>query len=197
MVVIGWKAAAIEAFDTAARRGAKTDHMIARHAQWMIPHNAVGSAILAVFRKSFLLRIPSMLLWPFFCRGPGDLDSYLFGSEILKMMVADGTAKIVLGDARLLAGVGLVMNRRRLGMAKDEPGDHLSLDADVCIMATGYSRAPQLVLESGNSDALDLGAAAMNREPQKLFLQTFPPEPAVATINTYVLLLSPLERWLT
>lgn len=200
MVVIGGGASAVEALEFAAQEEAAKTVILARSDKWIIPRNPVVDVLLSfnVFGgETFLSWIPELLLKKFFYRDLEDLaptDKGLFtGTPMVNSDVIDkirsGEAEWLRGDIKRFTENGILFNLRGKGVPPGGPGREREIEADIVVMATGYSR-PTL-------NFLPEDSFGEPYSPPNWYLQTFPPNHVSVCANncTYVNAIGSVGNW--
>ncbi|CZT09957.1 related to ACB 4-hydroxyacetophenone monooxygenase [Rhynchosporium agropyri] len=141
--------------------------------------------------------IPELLLKKLFYRDLEDLapsDKGLFtGTPMVNSEVMDkirsGSAEWLRGDILSLTSTGIKFNHRGKGVPTNGPGREKLIEADIIIMATGFSR-PSL-------NFLPEDSFTEPYNPPNWYLQTFPPtHPSVSAINcTYINAIGSVGNW--
>lgn len=200
LVIIGGGASAVEALEFAAHEEAAKTTILARSDKWIIPRNPVVDILLSmnIFGQETVLSwIPELLLKKFFYRDLEDLapsDKGLFtGTPMVNSDVMDkirnGDAAWLRGDIKGFEEKGIRFNKRAKGVPVDGPGHEELVEADIVVMATGYSR-PSLSFLPSDSFVEPYG-------PPNWYLQSFPPQhPSICANNcTYVNGIGSVGNW--
>lgn len=200
MVIIGGGASAVEALEFAAQDEAAKTVILARSDKWIIPRNSVVDVLLSfnIFGgETFLSWIPELLLKRFFYRDLEDLaptDKGLFtGTPMVNSDVMDkirsGEAEWLRGDIKRFTEKGILFNLRGKGVPPGGPGREREIEADIVVMATGYTR-PTL-------NFLPEDSFGEPYNPPNWYLQTFPPNHVSVCANncTYVNAIGSVGNW--
>ncbi|THV06599.1 FAD/NAD(P)-binding domain-containing protein [Dendrothele bispora CBS 962.96] len=150
LVIIGGGASAVEALEFASAEDAEKMTILARSDKWIIPRNAIVDMLLAfnIFgQEIYLSWIPEFLLKCFFYRDLEDLapkkglfmETPMVNSDVLDK-VRDGSASWLRGDIVSFDKTGIWFNQRAKGVPPGGPGKEIHVDADMVIMATGFTR---------------------------------------------------------
>ncbi|PGG96005.1 hypothetical protein AJ79_09772 [Helicocarpus griseus UAMH5409] len=191
VVVIGGGASAIEALEYAVNSGAARIDVLSRSDKWIIPRNVVVNVLLAsnIFGQEISLSwVPEWLLRKFFYRDLSDIspagkgiftDTPMVNSELFDQIRA-GKARWLRGDIICVENEGIRFNHRSQGVPKGGPGHEILVEADIIVMATGFSR-PSLSF-------LPDKVFQPPYNPPSWYLQVFPPQyPSICANNsTYV-----------
>ncbi|KIW04250.1 uncharacterized protein PV09_04555 [Verruconis gallopava] len=193
VVIVGGGASAVEALEFVASANAEKAVVLARSEKWIIPRNPVIDALLSmnVFGgETPFSWIPERLLRVFFYRDLSDLspppgskgiftDTPMVNDDVLEL-VRSGKAEWLRGDVEKFTENGIVFNKRAQGVPKGGPGKEMLVEADIVIMATGYSRPSLRFLPD---DCFEDGY-----EPPNWYMQVFPPKHVEICANncTYV-----------
>ena len=166
---------------------------VAQSEKWIIPRNPVVDAILSlnIFGgETPFSWIPEWILRLFFYRDLRDLapppgskgiftDTPMVNDQVLDL-VREGKADWLRGDIKKVTEHGVLFNKRAQGIPKGGPGREILVEADMIIMATGYTRPslnflPEECFEEGY-------------EPPNWYMQVFPPQHVDICANncTYV-----------
>ncbi|KAI0703404.1 hypothetical protein BC835DRAFT_1410684 [Cytidiella melzeri] len=151
IVVIGSGASAVEAVETALAKGAKKCVVLARQDKWIIPRNIIVDTL--VSSQPFGREMPLSFVWERFItwynyRGVEDLVPKHLGlfegtpvvnDEFLKHVRA-GKCDYVRGDTERLTSRGVRVNVRQRDSKPGDEGQIKEFDADVVVMATGFSK---------------------------------------------------------
>ncbi|CZT43456.1 related to ACB 4-hydroxyacetophenone monooxygenase [Rhynchosporium secalis] len=200
IVIIGGGASAVEALEFASHEEAAKTTILARSDKWIIPRNPVINVLLSfnIFGGETIFSwIPELLLKKLFYRDLEDLapsDKGLFtGTPMVNSEVMDkirsGSAEWLRGDILSLTSTGIKFNHRGKGVPTNGPGREKLIEADIIIMATGFSR-PSL-------NFLPEDSFTEPYNPPNWYLQTFPPtHPSVSAINcTYINAIGSVGNW--
>ncbi|KAF2767668.1 FAD/NAD(P)-binding domain-containing protein [Teratosphaeria nubilosa] len=194
VLVIGGGASAIEALEFVAAEDAKETSVLARSEKWIIPRNPVIDILLSlnIFGSETPLSfIPETLLRLLFYRDLSDLappksshkglftETPMVNTDVLTQ-IRSGKTKWLRGDIKAFTPTGILFSHRAQGVPKNGPGRDELLEADICILATGYER-PSLSF-------LPRECFQPNYDPPNWYLQTFPPgSPQICANNcTYI-----------
>jgi hypothetical protein len=193
VVVIGGGASAVEALEFVATEEAAQTAVLARSEKWIIPRNPIVDILLSlnIFgSETFLSWIPETILRRFFYRDLSSLspppgskgiftETPMVNDQVLDL-VRSGQAEWMRGDIVKFEPNGIRFNQRAQGVPKGGPGRERIIPADLCILATGFTRPslaflPDEVFESPY-------------EPPNWYLQVFPPQHVDICANncTYV-----------
>jgi len=201
MIVIGGGASAVEALEYASAEGADKVYILARSDKWIIPRNAVCNMLLAlnIFgQETFLSFIPEFLLRKLFYRDLEDMaparkglftDTPMVNSDVMALVRA-GKAEWLRCDIERFTHSGVQVNRRERGVRPGGQGRKATIEGDVVVMATGYSRPSLDFLPGSCSDEAPYAAP-------NWYLQTFPPNhPSISCINcTYMGAIGTVGNW--
>lgn len=160
IIVIGGGASAVEALEFAAHEEAAKTFILARSDKWIIPRNPIIDVLLSfnIFGQETMLSwIPELLLKKLFYRDLEDLaptDQGLFtGTPMVNSDVMDkirtGEAEWLRGDIKGFTEKGIRFSVRAKGVPPGGPGRERDVDADIVVMATGYSRPSLNFLPEG------------------------------------------------
>jgi hypothetical protein len=196
VAVIGGGASAVEALEFVASENAEHTYVLARSEKWIIPRNPLIDALLAMNitgSETIFSWIPENILRLFFYRDLKDIsppknsgnglftETPMVNDDVLDL-VRSGKADWLRGDILGYdeSGKGIRFNRRAQGVPKNGPGTEKLIEADMVIMATGYTR-PSLGF-------LPDEVFQEPYDPPNWYLQMFPPEyPEICCNNcTYV-----------
>jgi hypothetical protein len=181
VVVIGGGASAVEALEFVAHEDAEHTNVLARSEKWIIPRNPFVDVLLAcnIFGMETIFSwIPENILRLFFYRDLYDLspprrsgkglfmETPMVNDEVLDL-IRSGKASWLRGDIVEFEENGIRFNHRSHGVPKGGPGREDVVEADICIMATGFQR-PSL-------NFLPKDCFEENYEPPNWYLQVFPP----------------------
>ncbi|PSS05147.1 hypothetical protein BD289DRAFT_358389 [Coniella lustricola] len=200
IAVIGGGASAVEALEFAAAEEADKISILARSDKWVIPRNAIIDTLFAfnIFGQETMFSwIPEKLLKKFFYRDLEDLapankglftDTPMVNSDVMDKIRA-GKAEWVRCDIEEVVENGIKVNRRAQGVPSGGPGREDVIEADMIVLATGFSR-PSLSFLPNDSFEEPYGAP-------NWYLQTFPPShPSVSAINcTYLAGIGSVGNW--
>eukprot|EP01117_Protostelium_nocturnum_P015667 TRINITY_DN6095_c0_g1_i2.p1 TRINITY_DN6095_c0_g1~~TRINITY_DN6095_c0_g1_i2.p1 ORF type:complete len:480 (-),score=174.90 TRINITY_DN6095_c0_g1_i2:108-1547(-) len=168
VVVIGGGASAVEAVETAIKKGSATCDLLTRSDKWIIPRNFFFEAVLSMFpgREILLSKLPEFYLRTFFYRELKDLSprfgvhtsTPVVNSEFLDLL-RSGKATQRRGEVVKMTPNGILFEQRdssdeiifnKIGKAapkvveeraKSSGGNgNKEIQADVVIMATGFER---------------------------------------------------------
>ena len=140
----------IEALELAVQKGANKPIILARSDKWIIPRFTIIDILLALQplgRETWLSFIPEFLLKKFHYRGlerkmaPTQgfyVDTPIVNSDALTS-IRQGKADYLRGDVKDLKTGSVDFNFRKQGQKKGSPGKSLSLEADVIVVATGFT----------------------------------------------------------
>lgn len=196
VVIVGGGASAVEALEFVARENAEHAYVLARSEKWIIPRNPLVDSLLAlnIFGSETIFSwIPEGILRLFFYRDLRDIapppnskkgiftETPMVNDEVLDLIRANKASWLrgdIIGYDE--SGSGILFNKRAQGVPKGGPGSRHLIEADIVIMATGYSRPslsflPKEVFEEPY-------------DPPNWYLQVFPPgHPEICANNcTYV-----------
>lgn len=187
VVIVGGGASGIEALELAVEKQSKSATILARSDKWIIPRATIVDAALAMQpfgRETHLSKIPEFLLRKLHYRDLEEkmaptqgfyVDTPIVNSSALQH-IRQGKADYLRGDIKHLTNDGVEFNFRKRGQKKETPGKHMSIDADVIVIATGFE-VPQI-----NFLPQDLFPEDYTRP--NLYLQVFPIEDvSVVTTN--------------
>lgn len=194
VAIIGGGASAVEALEFVDQQKAELTNVLARSEKWIIPRNAIIDSLLSlnIFGQETILSwIPENLLRIFFYRDLKDIsppkgsskglftETPMVNSRVFDL-VRSGKANWLRGDIQKVDETGIVFNHRAQGVPKGGPGRHEHVDADIIILATGYTR-PSLSFLPDKFMQQPYG-------PPNWYLQTFPPTDSTVCCNncTYV-----------
>jgi len=112
----------------------------------------------------------------------------MVNNDVLQL-VRSGKALWLRGDTKRFTSTGMLFNHRSQGVPKGGPGREEHIEADVCILATGYER-PSLSF-------LPEDCFEQNYEPPSWYLQVFPPKHVDICANncTYVNAIGAVGNW--
>ncbi|GME42824.1 putative pyridine nucleotide-disulfide oxidoreductase class-2 protein [Neofusicoccum parvum] len=180
VLVIGGGASAVEALEFVASEEAEKAYVLSRSEKWIIPRNPVVDMLLAfnIFGQETIFSwIPEGLLRLFFYRDLKDLappqgskgifeETPMVNNDVLEL-VRSKKAEWYRGDIVGFEENGIRFNHRSQGTPKGGPGRESVVEADICILATGYQR-PSLGF-------LPDDCFEEPYEPPNWYLQVFPP----------------------
>lgn len=157
--------------------------------KWILPRNAIVDSLLAmnIFgQETFLSWIPENLLRIFFYRDLADIspprgsnkglftDTPMVNSKIMDL-IRSGKAKWLRGDIQGFDEKGVIFNHRSQGVPKGGPGHTKHIEADICILATGFNRPSLSFLPDEHFTP--------PYAPPAWYLQVFPPSDASILAN--------------
>lgn len=187
VLVVGGGASGIEALELAVAKGAKKPTILARSDKWIIPRMTVIDGLLALQpfgRETFLSAIPEFLLRKLHYRGLEEkmaptqgfyIDTPIVNSAALRH-IREGKADYLRGDVKELKSGSIDFNFRTRGQKKSSAGKAMHLDADVIVIATGFT-VPKI-------DFLPDDLFPEDYTRPNLYLQVFPiPDVSVVTTN--------------
>lgn len=191
VLIIGGGASAVEALEYAVEAGAAEIDVLSRSDKWIIPRNLFVDMLLAsnvLGQQTFLSWVPETLLRKLFYRdlqdiSPSDkgifMDTPTVNSDLFNLIRA-GKARWLRGDIIRVQEDSILFNHRSQGVPKSGPGHEISVNGDVIIMATGFSRPSLSFLPPECFDE--------PYSPPSWYLQVFPPAyPDICAENsTYV-----------
>lgn len=200
MVVIGGGASAVEALEFASEEEASKIYILARSDKWIIPRNPIVNVLLAfnIFGQQTILSwIPETILKKFFYRDLEDIapsekgifmDTPMVNSDVMDK-IRSGEAEWVRCDIEQIVENGVRVNRRAKGVPEGGAGHEDTIEADMIVLATGFTR-PSLSFLPDDSFQEPYGAP-------NWYLQTFPPvHPSVSAINcTYLSAIGTVGNW--
>lgn len=195
VAIIGGGASAVEALEFVAQSNAQHAYVLARSEKWIIPRNPFIDMLLAlnIFGSETIFSwIPENILRLFFYRDLYDIsppqhsgglftETPMVNNHVLDLL-RSGKATWLRGDTISYdpSGNAIIFNKRPRGVPKNGPGTESLIEADIVIMATGYSRPTLRFLpEHVFTDPY---------APPNWYLQVFPPDhPSICATNcTYV-----------
>lgn len=200
MIIIGGGASAVEALEFAAEEEAEKIYILSRSDKWIIPRNLFIDALLSlnIFGQETLLSwIPELLLKKLFYRDLEDLaptsqglftGTPMVNSDVLEKIRA-GKAEWLRCDIKSFTSSGIKVNVRAKGVPKDGPGKEELIEADMVVLATGYTRPSLSFLPNSTFQP--------PYTPPNWYLQTFPPShPSICCNNcTYVNAIGTVGNW--
>ncbi|KAJ4485662.1 hypothetical protein J3R30DRAFT_3441050 [Lentinula aciculospora] len=179
IAIIGGGASAVEALEFTSAAQAEKTIILSRSDKWIIPRNAAVDTLLAmnIFGQEILLSwIPEKLLRMFFYRDLADLappsnkgiftETPMVNSDVLDK-IREGSAAWLRGDIVEFVENGIRFVQRAQGVPPGGPGKEITVECDVVIMATGFTR-PKLSFLPDNCFEEPYA-------PPNWYLQTFPP----------------------
>ncbi|KAG9259123.1 flavin-binding monooxygenase-like family protein [Emericellopsis atlantica] len=200
MAIIGGGASAVEALEFAAAKGTAKTSILSRSDKWIIPRNIFVDTLLSlnIFGQETILSfVPEFLLRKLFYRdleflAPSDkglfMDTPMVNSDVMEKL-RQGQAEWIRGDIVQFEANGVTVNRRAKGVPKGGPGHETLVEADIVVLATGFSRPSLSFLPDDVFEE--------PYDPPNWYLQTFPPQhPSVSAINcTYVAAIGSVGNW--
>lgn len=194
VLIIGGGASAVEALEFVDNQEASQTSVLSRSEKWIIPRNAIVDALLSlnVFgEETWASWIPEDLLRIFFYRDLADIappkgstkglftETPMVNSRILNL-IRSGKAKWLRGDIQRFDEKGIEFNFRQQGVPKGGPGVARTVEGDICILATGYTRPSLSFLPEEDFED--------EYSPPNWYLQVFPPKDLSVCANncTYV-----------
>ncbi|KAL2358553.1 hypothetical protein BJ546DRAFT_824460, partial [Cryomyces antarcticus] len=202
VAIIGGGASAVEALEFVAHEDAAKTYVLARSEKWIIPRNPLVDVLLSmnVFGEETIFSwIPENLLRIFFYRDLKDLsppkgsqgiftETPMVNDDVLDL-VRSGKAEWLRGDIQGFSETGIRFNHRSQGVPKNGPGHEILVEADICVMATGYQR-PSLSFLPDDVFEKDYS-------PPNWYLQVFPPQHVDICANncTYVNAIGTVGNW--
>ncbi|KAJ3845510.1 hypothetical protein F5878DRAFT_654872 [Lentinula raphanica] len=179
VAIIGGGASAVEALEFTSAAEAEKTFVLSRSDKWIIPRNAIVDTVLAmnIFGQEVVLSwIPEKLLRRFFYRDLEDLappsnkgiftETPMVNSDVLDK-IREGSAAWLRGDIIGFVENGLRFTQRAQGVPPGGPGKEVTVECDLVIMATGFSRPKLSFLPD---ECFEEPYA-----PPNWYLQTFPP----------------------
>lgn len=168
VALIGGGASAVEALEFVAASEASHTDVLARSEKWIIPRNPFIDALLAmnIFGSETIFSwIPENILRLFFYRDLYDIsppsqnskgifeETPMVNDQVLNT-ICSGKASWLRGDILGFddSGKSITFNKRSRGVPKNGPGVEKLIEADVVIMATGYTRPSLNFLPASRGD---------------------------------------------
>ncbi|MCO5566069.1 hypothetical protein L7F22_019745 [Adiantum nelumboides] len=187
VAIIGGGASGIEALELAVEKKAKSATILARSDKWMIPRNTLVDTLLALQplgRETYLSFIPEFLLRKLHYRDLEEKmaptqgfyqDTPIVNSSALQH-IRQGKADYIRGDVRDINEHSVSFNVRKRSQKKGTNGKHITVDADVIVIATGFE-VPKI-------DFLPQDLFPEDYTRPNLYLQVFPiTDVSVVTTN--------------